>query len=167
VKKSKETKEPKAKKAPAIQLNDIMAAVDFKSRNFYADLTDEQRKAFSAWMMMRYASSVQGRDAAHYLIMVNELINKNFSDVSGHPELQWLLLSACGSGRKQYHPYIKPPNARKKRDKVSEFLGTVYPMYKHDELALLVELNDVDALRQLARDHGHDDKAIEEIFGKQ
>ena len=52
-----------------------MAAIDKKDRNFYNRLNDDQRKAFSAWMMMRYCSSVQGRDAPNYIYLTNELVN--------------------------------------------------------------------------------------------
>ena len=31
--------------------------------------------------------------------MVNELVNKNFEEVYKHPELQWLLMSMCGTGK--------------------------------------------------------------------
>ena len=47
-----------AKKTPAIPLKDVMSALDKKDKNFYNRLTSEQKKAFSAWMMMRYSSSV-------------------------------------------------------------------------------------------------------------
>jgi hypothetical protein len=156
----------KTKKEPAIALKDVMSAIDKKDRGFYSRLTDEQKKAFSAWMMMRYASSVQGRNAAHYLFMVNELVNKNFSDVSRHPELQWLLLSAAGSGKVEFHPYIKPPNSKKKKDKVAEFLSSVYPHFKGDEIDMLISINSKEELKQLAESHGYDDKSIKDIFGK-
>lgn len=154
------------KKEPAIPLKDIMAALDKKDRQFYNSLTDSQKKAFSAWMMMRYASSVQGRNAPHYVFMVNELVNKNFSDVSKHPELQWLLMSAVGSGKVEFHPYVKPPNSRKKKDKVSDFLSNIYPHLKGDEIEILVTLNSKDDLKKLAEAHGYDDKSIKDIFTK-
>ena len=145
-----------------------MYAVDKKDKQYYNNLTDDQKKAFSAWMMMRYASSVQGgvQEKSHYIYMVNELVNKNFSDISKHPELQWLLLSACGNGSVQYHPYLKPPNSRKKKDKVAEFISTLYPHYKNDEIELFVELNTKDELKQVAIDSGCTDKEVKEIFGK-
>jgi hypothetical protein len=157
-----------AKKAPAIALKDIMYAVDKKDKHYYNNLTDEQKKAFSAWMMMRYASSVQGtaQVKSHYIYMVNELVNKHFSDISSHPELQWLLLSACGVGSVQYHPYLKPPNGRKKKNKVGEFISKLYPHYKSDEIDLFMKLNSKDELKQLATDSGYSDKEIKEIFGK-
>lgn len=164
--KPKEPKAVKPKKAPAIELKEVMNAVDRKNRNFYLNLTDEQKKSFSAWMMMRYASSAQGNAGAHYLFMVNELVNKNFKDINGHPELQWLLLSACGTGKPEFHPYIKPPNGRKKKDRVTEFLSGIYPLLKSDELELMQVLNTVDELKGLAEAHGLADKDIAEIFGK-
>jgi hypothetical protein len=154
------------KKPPAIALKDIMAALDKRDKGFYNRLTDEQKKAFSAWMMMRYASSVQGKDSAHYIYMTNELVNKDFSEVSKHPELQWLLLSACGVGKIQFHPYLKPPNSKKKKDKISEFIADIYPLAKADEIELLVQLNSTDELKTFARSHGYDDKSIKDIFGK-
>lgn len=154
------------KKPPAIPLKDIMAALDKKDRGFYNRLNDEQKKAFVPWMMMRYASSAQGRNAAHYLFMVNELVNKNFSDVSKHPELQWLLMTAAGSGKVEFHPYIKPPNSKKKKNKVAEFVSDLYPLMKSDELELFLSVNTKDDLVKLAEAHGYDDKSIKDIFGK-
>ena len=156
----------KTKKEPAIALKDIMAALDKKDRGFYSRLSDEQKKAFVPWMMMRYASSAQGRNAAHYLFMINELVNKNFSDVSKHPELQWLLMTAAGSGKVEFHPYIKPPNSKKKKDKVSEFVYSIYPNFKRDDIELFLLLNTREDLKELAKDHGYDDKTIADIFGK-
>ena len=62
-----------------------MSNLDKRNKNWYNSLTAEQKKAFSTWMMMRYASSVQGKNAAHYLFMINELVNKNFEDIYKHP----------------------------------------------------------------------------------
>ena len=95
-----------AKKAPVLPLKEVMAALDKKDKGWYNRLSPEKRKAFSTWMMMSYASSVQGRNAANFLFMVNELVNKDFEDIYKHPELQWLLMSACGTGKVEFHPYI-------------------------------------------------------------
>ena len=151
---------------PQIPLKDVMAAVDKKDRGFYKRLNDEQKKAFSAWMMMRYCSSVQGRDAANYIYLTNELVNFQFMEVSKHPELQWLLLSACGTGKIQFHPYLKPPNAKKKKNKISEFLYQLYPNCKPEDIELKIKLNSNEELKALAYDYGYDDKTIKDIFGK-
>ena len=106
-------------KKPQIKLANVMLAIDKRNRDWYNNLSDDQVKAFSAWMMMRYASSVQGDKAVDYLYMVNECVNKNFMELSKHPELQWLLFTLCGSGKKEYHPYIKPPGGKKKKNKIA------------------------------------------------
>ena len=155
-----------AKKKPQIPLNDVMLAIDKKNRDWYDNLSDEQVKAFSAWMMMRYASSVQGDKAADYLYMVNECVNKNFMDLSKHPELQWLLFTLCGSGKKEYHPYIKPPGGKKKKNKVTERLSSQYPHMKSDEIQMLCEVNDLADIKAQAVSAGLTDKEIKEIFGK-
>ena len=155
-----------AKKPPVLPLKEVMAALDKKDKGWYNRLTPEKKKAFSTWMMMRYASSVQGRNAANFLFMVNELVNKDFEDIYKYPELQWLLMSACGTGKIEFHPYIKPPNSRKKKDKVSEFILSIYPHLKSDELELMLSINSKDDLKEFAKAHGHDDKTIKDIFGK-
>ena len=151
-------------KKPQIPLADVMLAIDRKNRPWYDNLNDEQKKAFSAWMMMRYASSVQGGNAASYLFMVNECVNKNFMDLSKHPELQWLLFTLCGSGKKEFHPYIKPPTSRKKKNKVAEWLSEQYPLMKADEINMLMEINDTEDLKMLATEAGMTDKEIKELF---
>lgn len=155
-----------AKKKPAIELKEVMGALDKRKRDWYDNLTDEKRKAFSPWMMMRYASSVQGRNAAHYLLMVNDLVNKDFSSISKHPELQWKLMSACGTGKVEFHPYIKPPTARKKKNQLIELINTLYPHMKADEVELFLEINSKQDLKQLMEAHGYDDKTIRDILGK-
>ena len=92
-------------------------------------------------------------------------VNK-FIDVSKHPELQWLLMTAAGSGKVEFHPYIKPPNSKKKKDKVSEFVYSIYPNFKRDDIELFLLLNTREDLKELAKDHGYDDKTIADIFGK-
>ena len=153
-------------KKPQIPLKEIMAAIDKKDRNFYNNLSDEQKKAFSAWMMMRYCSSVQGKDAANYIYMTNELVNYQFSEVSKHPELQWLLLSACGVGKIQFHPYLKPPNSRKKKNKIFEFIYSIYPHMKAEDINNMIDINTKEELTEFAVAHGYDDKTIKDIFGK-
>jgi len=143
-----------------------MAAIDKKDRGFYNRLTDEQKKAFSAWMMMRYCSSVQGRDAANYIYMTNELVNYQFMEVSKHPELQWLLLSACGTGKIGFHPYLKPPNSRKKKNKIFDFISNLYPHMKIEDIENMINLNTIDDLKEYAKENGYDDKSIKDIFGK-
>lgn len=143
-----------------------LEALDFNDRDFYRNLTDEQRKVFSAWIIMRYSSSCNGSNADYALLMTNELVNVDFSVMSKHPELQWMLLSLCGTGRKEYRQWIAPPKSKKKKNPRQEFLSMVHPGANSDELDLLEKINTDDDIRDSAKSYGYDDKQIKEILVK-
>ena len=60
-----------------LSINNEMAVFDRKDREFYNSLTDEEKKKFSNFLMIRYGSSVQGStDLQHfYLVSCNERLN--------------------------------------------------------------------------------------------
>ena len=151
-------------KKPLLQIKDIMAAVDRKDYNYYTNLTDEQRKSLNLWMTQRYASSVQGKFAGHYLVMVNEFMNTNWSDVSKHPELQWKLMCLAGTGKVQFHPFVKVPKAKRKKNKVEELVRELFPLLKNDEIELFLKMNSNDDIKELAIESGVDDKTLDEAF---
>ena len=151
-------------KKPLLQIKDIMAAVDRKDYNYYTNLTDEQRKSMNLWMTQRYASSVQGKFAGHYLVMVNEFMNTNWSDVSKHPELQWKLMCLAGTGKVQFHPFVKVPKAKRKKNKVEELVRELFPLLKNDEIELFLKMNSNDDIKEVAIESGVDDKTLDEAF---
>lgn len=162
-------KKEKAPKKPTIPLGDILNAINRKDRGFYNRLSDELKKSFSPWMMMRYASSINDSTYAPFgIFLVNEIVNVNFSDIpeKDHKELQWLAFTAASVGTSQTYTYIKPPNARKKKDKVFQFLLDLYPTRKLSDIELLLELNTKEDLRELAKNMGFTDKELKETFGK-
>ena len=151
-------------KKPLLQIKDIMSAVDRKDYNYYTNLTDEQRKSLNLWMTQRYASSVQGKFAGHYLVMINEFMNTHWSDVSKHPELQWKLMCLAGTGKPQFHPFVKVPKAKRKKDKVEEIVRDMFPLLKNDEVELFLKMNTKDEIKDIAMENGVDDKTLDEAF---
>ena len=151
-------------KKPLLQFKDIMAAVDRKDYGYYERLTDEQRKSLNLWMTQRYASSVQGKFAGHYLVMINEFMNTHWSDVSKHPELQWKLMCLAGTGKPQFHPFVKVPKAKRKKDRVEEIIRELFPLLKNDEIELFLKMNSKEELKVLAMESGVDDKTLDEAF---
>ena len=100
-----------------------MREFDLKNRNFYTDLTDEEKKKFSNFLMIRWGSSVQGsRDLQEfYLISTNERLNKHFFAINRHPQFQWLCASSVSPGMGAHrHQWISP----KKKDENSANVGT-------------------------------------------
>lgn len=138
-----------------------MRQLDRKNRNFYSELTDEERKKFSNYLMIRWASCVEGsRDLQEfYLIATNERLNKHFFNISRHPELQWLCASTIspdmGTPR---HNWIAPKKKLTGAGSVKKQLAELFPTYKQDEIALLAAMTTKKELDQHIRDHGRDTK---------
>lgn len=140
-----------------------MRQFDNKSRTFYRELTDEERKKFSNYLMIRWGSSVQGSAElqAYYLMACNENLNKHFFEINRHPELQWLCATTVSPGMGTFrHDWIKQKKREGSSSKAVKFLKEIYPTYSNDELELLASINTTDDLKKLAREHGWDDKRI-------
>ena len=140
-----------------------MKAFDSKDRMFYRELTDEERKKFSNFLMVRWGSSVQGSTElqAYYLLACNENLNKHFFDINNHPELQWLSATTVSPGMGNFrHDWIKQKKRESSSNKTVKFLRNFYPTYSDEDLELLATINTTEDLKQLAREHGWDDKRI-------
>lgn len=154
---------PKKASKPQVPLKEMLGALDRRDKDFYNNLNEEMKKAFSSWTAMRYASSCQGKSAEHYLLTVNEFVNCDFSVFTKeHPELQWKLLAICGVGQEQYHPWI-PPGRKKGKNKIQAELSKVYPNLKNDDLAVLESILNKDELEETFINAGYDEKEIKEI----
>lgn len=146
-----------------IVLDSMLTAMDVCDGKFYERLDETQKKEFSAWLAMRWASSVSG--CMKSLLLVNDRVNVNFSSLVGHPELQWRLLASCGIGIKQRHVFIPPPK-KKKKNKLLEVMGELYPMLGNGELEVFVAINSKEDIKNMLGDHGFDNKEIRRIMAK-
>jgi hypothetical protein len=146
-----------------------MRAFDLKDRAFYDSLTDDEKKKFSPYLMIRWGASVSG-DAdlqAYYLMSTNERLNKNFFDISTtqHKKLQWLLATTVSPGMGAHrHNWLAAKKKEGGNNKAEKLLRELYPYAKTDDIALMAQLNDKKDLKELARAHGWDDKRIKEYL---
>jgi hypothetical protein len=160
-----------------LNIKNEMSMFDRKRRDFYDSLTDEEKKKFSPFLMIRYGAAVDPNrrlDAeenyflqAYYVSSTNERLNKHFFDISAsqHKKLQWLLATTVSPDMgDQFHPWM----ALKKRgagdNKTIKFLRELFPHCKEDELKLLSTINGKDDFKRLAKEHGWTDKQIKEYF---
>jgi hypothetical protein len=142
-----------------------MLQFDRKNRNFYDELTEDEQKKFSPYLMVRWGADVQGSAElqAYYLMSTNERLNKHFFDIStkDHKKFQWLLATTVSPGMgKQYHKWLSAKKKGASNNKAEKFFAELYPELRHDEIKLLAELNDKNNIKQLAKEHGWDDKRI-------
>jgi len=128
-----------------------MAQFDRKNREFYDSLTDEERKKFSNYLMIRWGSAVQGSRELQefYVIATNERLNKRFFDINRHPRLQWLCATTVSPGLGTHrHPWIAPKKREAGATGIRKQLAELYPHMKDDELDVMVKINtkkDIDA----------------------
>lgn len=119
-----------------------LRAVDTKDYEFYNNLTEEERKAFSPYILMRYTSNVQGdRDIQEWFLeMTNEFVNKHHWTLSkNHKSLLWKLFAATGAGVPAYHPYLAS-GKKEKANKIEKLLVEIYPSYKLEDIKLLASM---------------------------
>ncbi len=137
-----------------------MTQFDRKNREFYDDLTDEERKKFSNYLMIRWGSTVQGsRDLQEfYVIATNERLNKHFFAVNKHPRLQWLMATTVSPGMGTHrHQWIAPKKKDAGSNEIKKQLMELYPNMKSQDIEVLAALTDRKELKQHLREHGQPD----------
>ena len=157
-----------------LYIGNEMAAFDRKDRAYYDKFTDEERKQFSTYLMLRYGASVdvdlkknlrlnaeeKRMIEEYYLVQTNETVNKYFFDLNKHPKLQWLMCTAVSPNMGKQNHYWQGSKKKENNNKAVKFLTALYPELKDNEIKLLVEINDKRNLTDMARNLGWDDKRI-------
>jgi hypothetical protein len=152
----------------SLEIKYEMQAYDRKDRSYYDNFTDEDRKKFSTYLMLKYGANVSGNKdlQAYYLMATNERVNKNFFELgSKHTKLQWL---TCTSVSPQMGPQFHYWLAAKKKEgdnKSQKFLAKLYPNMKSDEIDLMAKINDKKDLIDAAKKLGWEDKDIKKELG--
>ena len=138
-----------------------MSQFDRKNRNFYKELSDEERKKFSNYLMIRWGSAVQGsRDLQEfYVIATNQRLNKRFFDINRHPRLQWLMSTTVSPGLgTQQHPWIAPRKKESGTSGIRKQLAELYPHLKDDEVELMSRINTKKDIDTYLKASGQDAK---------
>jgi len=136
-----------------------MRELDLKNRDFYRDLTPEERKKFSNYLMIRWASGVQGARELQefYVIATNERLNKHFFSLSKLPDLQWLCATTVSPDLgAQRHQWISPRKREPGAGSIKKQLSNLFPHLKSDEIDLLAEITTKKELAEYVRQHGQE-----------
>lgn len=144
-----------------LNIHNEMRQLDTKNRQFYDELTDDERKKFSNYLMIRWGSAVKGsRDLQEfYVIAANQRLNKHFFSLSRHPKLQWLLATSISPGLgTPNHTWIAPKKKEAGSNEIKKALISLYPNAKISDIEVLAKLIDKKQLRELLRDYGTTNK---------
>ena len=138
-----------------------MAQFDLKNRDFYDELTDEERKKFSNYLMIRWGSAVQGAQELQefYVIAANERLNKHFFACNRHPKLQWLMCTSVSPGLgTQRHQWIAPKKKEAGSNDIKKTLLEIYPTMKTADIETLAAMTDKKQLKAYLHEHGGTNK---------
>ena len=148
---------------PSDKLNiaNEMKQFDLKNRSFYDELTTEERKKFSNYLMIRWGSSVQGSQELqeYYVQSCNHYFNKNFFAINRHPKLQWLCATAVSPGMGVHrHQWISTKKKQAVTGTVRKQLAELYPDMRDNELDLLAKITTKQELDDHVQAHGNEIK---------
>ena len=133
-----------------------MRMFDRKVRTFYDELTPDERKKFSTFLMIRWGSAVEGSRELQefYVIATNERLNKHFYSMSRHPKLQWLMATSVSPDLGVHrHNWIAPRKKEAGASAKRKALQEIFPYYKDDEIDVMMAVNtqkDIDQYRKQA-----------------
>jgi hypothetical protein len=150
-----------------LHISNEMRQFDLKNRDFYDQLSSEEQKKFSTYLMLRWGSSVDHPNPdlqTYYILSMNQNVNRNFWDLGKHPKLQWLLLTTVspdmGVFRHEWIAY-KGKNAKNKRAKL---ISELYPDMKIRDAEQLADQVPDQEIRSYLSDLGWTDKQIKEAM---
>ena len=141
-----------------------LSAVDNKKYNFYDNLTEEEQKSFSPYVLMRYVSNASGDTDIQewFLERTNELVNKNHWGLSkNHKALLWKLFAATGAGITVNHQYLKA-GSKEKANKIEKLLVELYPATKMSEIKIMAKMMSLEDKKELFDRMGFDKKQRKE-----
>lgn len=127
-----------------LSIHNEMAVFDRKERDFFDELTTEEKKKFSNFLMIRWGSCIQGSaELQHYYLQSsNHYVNKHFFAINRHPKLQWLCATAVSPGLGvQRHQWIAPKKKEAGASGIKKQLAEIYPTLKDDEIELMAKIN--------------------------
>lgn len=143
-----------------LNIRNEMEAYDRKQRDYYDCMTEEERKKFSPYLMIRWGSTVQGSQELQefYLIAANQLVNRHYFSVSTvrHKKLHWLLNTTVSPDLGKQRHYWIPTQKRLSTSKKHQTLRELRPDLREDEIDLLAEINSQAEIDQCVRDHGQE-----------
>jgi RimJ/RimL family protein N-acetyltransferase len=144
-----------------LPIKDILAAIDMVAINVLDELSDEEKKQVSFYLLNRYVSSVKGDREKQELAVfkTNEYYNKHFFTLQKHKKLLWQLLCISGNTKSiAYHEWIGyKKKGSNDKNKVVKFLMQMYPNKKQDEVELLAQISTKKEIKEWAKEHGIED----------
>ena len=153
---------------------DMIPAVDMGVKELWDAASEDGRKEIKGdlWNLNRYISNVAvtanpyvqvkrptREEKEHFLLTVNEYYNKNWNEISKHPQLQWQTLCMCSheSKKTQFHEWMPLKKAANKKE---ELILQLFPNMKRSDAETLANITTNEEIKKYCEDLGWDKKEI-------
>ena len=147
-----------------LNIFELLSKLDRRQLSVYEALADDERKEVSPYLLLRWMSIVKEDPdfEEFYTLIVNDVVNKGFWQLSKYPDLQLKLLGICGSGQKSYHQWLSEPkgSSRKKKNKVREIIEKHEHSINDDEWELIKLQNTKKDFRSILEQYGYQKSEI-------
>ena len=141
-----------------LDIKQMMRAVDTRDKNWFQNLSEEDKKLYSPYMTLKWTASVEHKDRAvqeFYIEEANSNINKHLWTLSkNHKGLLWQLSAMCGSTFVLFHKWIYPKKKTGSTKSKMKELQELYPTAKQVDLDLLDSTMSTKEFTALKKDHG-------------
>lgn len=131
----------------------LIEQIDKNNYHYILNLTDEELKYIQPFLIQRYFSSApsqSGLDKYHLLVASD--INKEIWKCD-EKKLNLLMMAAAGTGRKEYHAWIKSPTTKIKSNELQEIIRTRFNL-REDELNLFLKLCSIKDIKNELKQRG-------------
>ena len=127
----------------ALDIFHLLGQIDKKDTLFYSKLTDEQRKAYSPLVSMRWMS---GTSDERQIIYLNELVNRFVFNMGDHKELLFKLQCAASSGTPRRYNWMAAKTSGGKKNKGLDIVMQYYDYGVREGKAAMALLGSEDIL---------------------
>lgn len=143
----------------ALDIFHLLGQVDKKDTLFYSKLTDEQRKAYSPLVTMRWMS---GTSDARQIIFLNELMNRFVFQIGDHKELLYKLQCAASSGSPRRYNWMSAKTSGSKKNKGQDVVMQYYDYGVREAKSVMHLLSSEDIL-MMAEELGYQKEELAKL----
>lgn len=141
-----------------LDIKAMMRAVDTRDKNWFQNLSNDDKKLYSPYMTLKWTASVDHKDRAvqeFYIEEANSNINKHLWTLSkNHKGLLWKLSAMCGSTFVLFHKWIYPKKKTGSTKSKMKELQDLYPNAKQADLDVLDATMSTKDFTALKKEHG-------------
>jgi len=149
----------------SINIFNLLSAIDKKDYNYFDNLSEEEQKQISPYLLMRWGSTVHGNNdiSKYYALSTNSFVNENFWDYSNNKKFSWLLLCSASPGiGKQKHYWLGAAKG-KNESKLKKALLELMPNKKSSEIDLILKVNTKEEIFEWLRSLGWEEQKLKEL----